>query len=515
MTITATTVNEPAVTELAVTELAVRDSEKYCYAERSLAYLASALAASACCVIAAQIWFESRSLIALPFIAYTALYVVYQAISLPVNFTGKPFDMAAHRRLVEEWHPASYPSVDIFLPICGEEISILANTWTGVRDLIDAYPGIARAYVLDDGPSDEAEQLAERFGITYLRRPNQREFKKSGNLKFGFDRTDGDHIVIFDADFRPHLDFLAETLPYMDDPETGVVQTPQFFRVSASQTWVERGASASLEVFYRGVQVCRDRFGSALCVGSNAVYRRSALAKEGGFTLVPFAEDSHTGLDTRFHGYRLRYLPVVVAIGVCPATIDSYMRQQYRWSCGAMSLIWTKNMWRVPMPLRARLPYLAGWLWNVTTAARIVVLPLIPVMLLTWHPEQVEPRNFVLLIPAVLTGALLYPLWHNSRYPYSMWPLSIALGWAQALAIWDYARGKVMSWEPARGPGDATRRFRKAVLLWNGTLGLAWLGLAVWRGLEYGSARFAVLAAFGVVNALIVARVIYPGASAR
>jgi cellulose synthase (UDP-forming) len=167
------------------------------------------------------------------------------------------------------------------------------------------------------------------------------------------------------------------------------------------------------------------------------------------------------------------------------------------------------------MPLRARLPYLAGWLWNVTTAARIVVLPLIPVMLLAWHPEQVEPRNFVLLIPAVLTGALLYPLWHNSRYPLAMWPLAIALGWAQALALWDYARGKVMSWQPARGPGDATRRFRKAVLMWNGTLGLAWLLLAVWRGLQDDSARFAVLAAFGVINAVIVIRVIWPGEAAR
>jgi cellulose synthase (UDP-forming) len=510
MTTTATTA-APATASY----LSVDDAEKYCYGERSLPYLASALAASAICVIVAQIWFETRSLIALPFVLYTALYVVYQALSLPVNFAGKSFDMAAHHRLVEQWRPATYPSVDIFLPICGEETSILANTWAGVRELIDAYPGISRAFVLDDGPSDEARDLAEQFGITYLRRPNQREFKKSGNLKYGYDQTDGEHIVIFDADFRPHPDFLAETLPYMEDPETGIVQTPQYFRTTKNQTWVERGASASLEVFYRGVQVCRDRFGSALCVGSNAVYRRSALAKEGGFSLVPFAEDSHTGLDARFHGYRLRYLPVVLAIGVCPPTIDSYMRQQYRWSCGATSLICTNNMWRVPMPLRARLPYLAGWLWNVTTAARIVVLPLIPVTLLIWHPEEVEPRNFLLLIPAVLTGALLYPLWHKNRYPLSMWPLAIALGWAQALALWDYARGKVMSWQPARGPGDATRRFRKAVLFWNGTLSVAWLLLAIWRGLEYGSARFAVLAVFGVINTVIVARVIWPGEQAR
>jgi cellulose synthase (UDP-forming) len=497
------------------TYLPVTDDEKYCYADRSLTYLSTALLASAGCVIAAQIWFETRSLIGLAFVPYTVLYIVYQGLSLPVNFTGRAFDMAAHRRLVDAWRPLVYPSVDIFLPICGEDAGILTNTWAGVRELIDAYPGTAQAFVLDDGPSDEAAELAERFGLTYLRRPNIREFKKSGNLKFGYDRTSGDHIVIFDADFRPRTDFLTETLPYMEDPKTGIVQTPQYFRVSPHQTWVERGASASLEVFYRGVQVCRDRFGSALCVGSNAVYRRTALDEEGGFTLVPFAEDSHTGLDMRYHGYRLRYLPVVIAIGVCPATLDSYMRQQYRWCCGASSLIWTDNMWRVRMPFRARLPYLAGWLWNVTTAARVVVLPLIPVLLLAFHPDEVEPRNFVLLIPAVLTGALLYPLWHSIRYPIAMWPVAIAVGWAQALSLWDYSRGKVMSWQPARGPGDATRRFRKAVLFWNGTLGVAWLALAIWRGVSEESFRFSVLTAFGLLNLLVVARVIFPGKDAR
>ena len=59
------------------------------------------------------------------------------------------------------------------------------------------------------------------------------------------------------------------------------MQTPQFFRVKSAQTWVERAAGPTLEVFYRAVQVSRDRFGSALCVGSNAVYRRAALDAVG------------------------------------------------------------------------------------------------------------------------------------------------------------------------------------------------------------------------------------------
>ena len=98
------------------------DGEKECYAWRSLPYLTTALTASSVCVIAAQAWLEARVPAALPFAGYTFLFLVYQAVSLPVNFTGRGFDLAAHRDRVAAWWPGRYPSADIFLPICGEPI---------------------------------------------------------------------------------------------------------------------------------------------------------------------------------------------------------------------------------------------------------------------------------------------------------------------------------------------------------------------------------------------------------
>jgi cellulose synthase (UDP-forming) len=489
--------------------------EKASYAWRSLPFLATALVVSSLCIVVAQLWFEIRNPIALPYVVYTGLFAIYQIVSLPSNFAGQNFDLAKHDYLVAEWAPWWFPTVDIFLPICGEPIEVFRNTWTGVFELVHAYEGEARAFVLDDGPGDlETKELADSFGFTYIRRPNPGYHKKSGNLAFALKVTSGDHVVIFDADFRPRSDFLAETLPYLEDPEIGLVQTPQFFRSTRDQTWVERAAGATLEVFYRTVQVSRNRFGSALCVGSNAVYRRTALRAAGGFTDIPYAEDSHTGLDMRFAGYQLVYLPVVLAAGICPATIDSYMRQQYRWCCGATSLIWTRHMWRVPMSWQARVPYVAGWLWNLTAGLRVVILPLIPITMLAFLPAEVQLRNAILLIPAVLTGTIIYPLWHNVRWTVYIWPLNIAVGWAQVLAIWDYSHGKVMSWEPSRSPKDASRRFRKAVCAWNGTLALAWVALAGWRIEQVTSVRFAIIALFGLVNLASVARVVFPGRAA-
>ena len=491
------------------------DDEKYSYEWRSLPYLTIALAMSCFCLILAQAWLEVTNLLFLPFAVYTLTFTVYQAVSLPVNFTGRGFDLEAHRARVAAWQPREFPSVDIFLPICGEPLDVLCNTWAGVAEVIGSYSGQVSAFVLDDGPGgDTIPGIVAGFGFTYVRRPNVGYHKKSGNLDYAFRRTSGDHIVIFDADFRPRRDFLAEMLPYMDDETVGVVQAPQYFRVNKSQSWVEQAAGATLEVFYRTVQVSRDRFGSALCVGSNAIYRRGGLVAAGGFTDIPYAEDSHTGLDMRYAGYRLVYLPLVLAAGVCPSQIDTFMRQQYRWCCGATSLIWTNHLWRVRMPWLARLPYIAGWLWNLTTALRTLFLPLVPLSLLAFLPGEIQLRNAVLLIPAIITGTVLYPLWHNSRWTIHIWPLAVAVGWAQALAIWDFARGKVMSWDASRGPKDATRRFRKAVCAWNGTLALLWLFLALWRVDQTHSARFTVVTVFGIVNLATIVRVVLPGKDA-
>lgn len=487
-------------------------SEQYIYVWRSLPFLAGAITVSALSLVIAQAWFEVRDaallpLVVAPMAAYTVAYIFYQLLSVPLNFAGRDFDLVEHQTRVDDWLPERFPSVDLFLPICGESMDLLRNTWGGVRALVEGYPGIAHVYVLDDGDSDEAWQSVPEYGFTYIRRPVH-EFKKAGNLNYGFARTSAEHVVVFDADFVPRPDFLAHTLPYMDDATVGIVQTPQYFRVTAEQTWVERAAGATLEVFYRVVQVSRDRFGSALCVGSNAVYRRAALEPSGGFTLIPYAEDSHTGLDTRRHGYRLVYIPIAVAAGVCPSHLDAYMRQQYRWCCGATSLVWSRHMWSTPMPWRSRLPYVAGWLWNFTTALRTLVVPLVPVGLLAFLPGQIELRNAVLLVPAIITSAVLYPLWHNVPYSPRVWSLTLATGWAQVLGLWDYSRRKVMSWTPSRGPGDATRRFRVGLTLWNGSLALTWIVLAGYRTAQTGSIRFGAVLIFGLLNFILVGRLI-------
>jgi len=97
-------------------------------------------------------------------------------------------------------------------------------------------------------------------------------------------------VVASVPDFAPRADLPAELLPYFSaDPSLGIVQSPQYFRTTARMSWMERGAGAVQELFYRLVQVCRDRHDGAICVGSCAMYRRAALDDAG-----PFADPAHT-----------------------------------------------------------------------------------------------------------------------------------------------------------------------------------------------------------------------------
>jgi cellulose synthase (UDP-forming) len=490
------------------------DEEKHAYTERNLVYLSTGLVISATCLIISQIRFELHSPVLWPFLAFTATYIAYQVISLPVNFTGRGFDLAAHQARVRDWHPAEYPSVDVYLPICGEPIEMLRNSWNAVFTLVAGYPGRIQAYVLDDGPSEEARSVAESLGFCYIRRPDLRAYKKSGNLRYAFARTDGEYLVIFDADFAPRHDFLTELLPYMDDPAVAIVQSPQFFRENPAQTWIENAAGAIQEVFYRSIQVARDRFGAATCVGTSAVYRRTALEPQGGPTLIPYAEDVHTGLDVCRAGWSVVYVPIVLSTGICPNNLDAFVRQQYRWCTGNAGIVFSRRLWGIRMTIPARLTYVSGFFYYAYTGLLCFFGPLIPIVMLAFLPGQVRLRNFVILAPSMISGFVLYPLWHRAKYGPSVWPLGIARGWAHVFAIWDSAWGRTMSWHPTRTPGSALRRFRMWVTGWSGGMALAWAVLALWRTVALGSAQFAVLVFFGLLNLAVVSRVIFPGSRA-
>jgi cellulose synthase (UDP-forming) len=486
------------------------DVEKYAYLNRSLPYLFAWLVVGFLFLAGSQVIAEIRIPAALVLAPFTALYVIYQLISLPVNFTGRSFSLSAHRRKVVRWNPHRYPDVDIYLPICGEDPEILENTWHGVAKLIRAYPGRAIAYVLDDGADETARRMAAYMGFTYVVRPNRGWYRKAGNLRYAFAHTRGEFFLILDADFVPRADLFAELLPYFDDPDIAIVQSPQYFRTAPEQTWIERAGSAIQEIFYRSIQVSRDRYGAAICVGTCAIYRRAALEPHGGPHLIAYAEDVHTGLDVHKDGKRLVYVPVNLASGTSPDNIHAFVHQQVRWCTGNIFTVILGRLWTVRMSLLARLSHISGFFYYVSSAVAVFSVPLFPVVLLLFAPRSVRLSNLLLFGPSLWTGMVMYPNWHLSDYRLrDVLPLTIIRGWAHVLAIWDYVRGRTLKWQPSGARVNRVRRLWWSLIIWNGGIAVLWLVLTGYRIEQTHSLQFLIIGVTGLVNASVTVRAIY------
>jgi cellulose synthase (UDP-forming) len=477
------------------------DHEKYSYVVRHLFVLLASSIVSLTCLTISQIhlvlirqwlWF---------FVPYLAFILCYYLISLRVNLPSRNFDLRTHQAMVAAWTPSIYPSVDVWLPVCGEEIAVLENTWSHVNRLVDAYPGIATVLVLDDANDADAATLAASFEFTYLVRPNRGWMKKAGNLRHAYENSNSEFVVIFDADFAPRQDFLAETLPYMQkNPGLGILQTPQFFRQDPNQTWMEHGAGAVQELFYRVVQVSRDRLNGAICVGSCGVYRRTALDSTGGTTLIEHSEDVHTGFDVFRQGWSLRYIPVALAAGISPSGPDSFLTQQYRWCSGSMSLLGSRKFWSARLKLSTLCCYVSGFLYYIQTAIATFAVPLIPIVLLAFLPKFVTLHNYLWIAPSAIYTLVIFPLWNNGRYGPASFMTKSLYGWAHVFALLDILRGRQLGWQTTgaktRRP---TRRIWLAIAIWGGATTIAWVGLAIFRMTTLRPVNFVFLTAVGLV----------------
>ena len=488
-----------------------RDDEKYRYVRRGAWLLTFALMLSFPGLLYSQtrlmlqyhwFWF---------YVPFASLGLLFAALPLITDGLARGFDFKEHKRLVDGWRPTSYPSVDVFLPVCGEPADVVRNTWKYVAEMSRYYQGTVTTYVLDDSASPELKAMAREMGFAYAVRPNRGWFKKSGNLYFGFQVSYSDYILLLDADFAPRQDFLNETLPYMEaHPDLGIVQTPQYFRISDNQSWVERGAGAVQELFYRSIQAARSRKGGSICCGTCAVYRRAALKDNLGMTLAEHSEDVLTGFDLNRIGWKLRYIPVALSTGNCPDNVPAFLNQQYRWCSGTVGLLFGKKFWTSKLPLYTRLCFMSGSVYFIYTALFTFVVPALSIVILAFVPHALAFRNMIFVAPAFLYAALIIPAWHHAPYRLEAWAVKLVSGWAHFFAYWDAIRGKRLGWRPSGGSKkqEGITRFWTCFLVWTVGSSLVWTGLAFWRMITMNPINFIVLFGLGLFELAVAGRVL-------
>jgi len=451
---------------------------------------------------------EYTELFLVPLLVSVAWAVVSFATTFPARRDNKP----SHDLRVALYDPPTWPSVDVFLPSCGEGVDVIANTFRHVAAL--RWPGVLTVHVLDDSDRLEVEYLAEAYGFAYHVRPDRGRLKKAGNLLYGYEHSDGDLITIFDADFAPRPDFLLELAPYFDaangGENVGIVQSPQYFDADDTMNWLQRAAGAGQEYFYRWVQPGRDRSNGAICVGTNAIYRRKALIRSGGFAQIGHSEDVHTGVKMNQVGYVVRYVPVILAKGLCPDELNTFINQQYRWCAGSMSLLFDRKFHSTPMPILQRMCFWSGFLYYISTALAVFWGPLPPIIMGLFEPQWVKPANYALVTIAVIIWFILHPVITTGRGKrLGVARAQIVYSFAHMRALWDIARDRPSEWVPSGvgGAGGGTKMSTKVRTLMSVYLLAIEAGLwgaIIWHAPEYGWGNYWPMAFFACTNLLLI-----------
>ena len=242
-------------------------------------------------------------------------------------------------------------TVDVLVPTYNEDPALLRATLEACIRM--DYPH--KTFVLDDGRRPEVEALANELGVIYISRPDNRH-AKAGNLNNALEQTDGEFVVVLDADHVPEPHFITRLIGYFRDDQVAFVQTPHaFYNFDSFQARLDHKNRRYWEegdLFYRVIQPGRNKWNAPIFAGSAAMFRRTALREIGYIATETITEDLHTGLRLHARGWKSIAISERLIAGQAPPDIKTFHAQRLRWGEGNLSIMAYDN----PMVMRGLTP---------------------------------------------------------------------------------------------------------------------------------------------------------------
>ncbi len=268
--------------------------------------------------------------------------------------------------------PASYPSVDVFIPTYNEPIDIVRVTATAALNL-DYPKDKLRVFILDDGATAAKRKdprtgpaaweryyafkgLAAELGAGYIAR-ERNDKAKAGNLTHALNHTGSDLVLVLDCDHVPARDLLKNTAGwFLKDEKVAFVQTPHFFinpNPIEKNMSIFKDAPSENDMFYRGIHPGLDLWNASYFCGSAALLRRRCLEEIGGIRGETITEDCETALSLHRRGYKSVFIPRPMVCGLSPETFDDLILQKSRWAQGMAQILVLSN----PLFAKGLTPY--------------------------------------------------------------------------------------------------------------------------------------------------------------
>ena len=327
--------------------------------------------------------------------------------------------------------PTQYP-IFVFIPTVNEGVAILRPTLEGIiaarAKYLAQYPhGQVTIVVCNDGRVaktsnwEEIETLAKELGVCCVTR-TEGGGAKAGNIENArreLQATGDALLVIFDADQVAKPDFLLKTIPPFRDLKMGWVQTGQYY--ANLDNPVSRWADDQQSMFYNLLCPGKEALNAAFICGTNVVIRAAALDEIGGLPQDSVTEDFKASIALH-PSWRSIYLTDILATGLGPLDIPSYLKQQGRWALGTLGVF--RSHWReILLPRKhglqigQRVQYFLACTHYLCGLRDLIYM--------------VSPILFIFTgIPAVRSAYLSEYLWHFIPY-----------GVLGAVALWYSARG--------------------------------------------------------------------------
>lgn len=316
------------------------------------------------------------------------------------------------------------PNVDILIATYNEPITILKNTVAAATS--QQYPKEKfKVYICDDGRREEVRQLAETYGAVWSVR-DEHIHAKAGNLNHCLKHyASAEFFVVLDADMIPKSTFLERTMGYFSDPSMSLVQAPQvFYNPDPFQNNLQLYDAIPNEqdFFMREVLTRRNLFNAVLNVGSNAVFRRSAIEEIGMIPVGTITEDMATSMLLQAKGYKTLFVNENLAMGLSPDSFSDYIVQRDRWCRGNIQVMKKWNPLKLPgLSFMQRLIYFDGVLYWFFGLQKFIYFIGPILFLLTGIPVLYVDVFTMLLFftPTYYISVLVFTLFNHKSRTYS------------------------------------------------------------------------------------------------
>lgn len=242
------------------------------------------------------------------------------------------------------------PAVSILIPAHNEE-KVIGRLLERITEL--TYPKEKlQVIVIDDASSDKTGLIADGYAGKYpfievLHREQGKGGKgKAAACNEGFNKSTGEIVLCFDADYYPTKDIVQKLAGKFADPKVGAVQG-RIVVLNEPQNIVTRLVALERIGGYRVDQEARDSLKLISQYGGTAGGVRSSLLKSlGGWDEAMLAEDTDLTLSVYLAGYKIRYDVDAECYEEAVDSWEAYRHQRSRWAKGHMQCFF-KHFWSV------------------------------------------------------------------------------------------------------------------------------------------------------------------------